>query len=200
VDTRAPTARGRPRLAGNLLLFSGPDTYDEGRGIGETGLSVYLDFADAIGRLGVEVIRGGLQPDVDDPGAARARGESFSDHGANRLGASALMQGGADGYFVIPCTLANSLASTPLAVVTTGHEAFREAEASIEARTQALLSVKGRRTPREIHRELGKLLWEYVGMSPRARTPRPCGSSAPSSRTWPCCRREIPSACAGRWR
>jgi succinate dehydrogenase / fumarate reductase flavoprotein subunit len=90
---------------------------------------------------------------------------NFSDHGANRLGASALMQGLADGYFVIPYTLGNYLASNPSEKVTTDHPAFQEAEASTRAHVEKLLAIKGKRTPRDLHRELGKIMWEYVGMS-----------------------------------
>src|SRR5512135_1539385 len=90
---------------------------------------------------------------------------NFSDHGANRLGASALMQGLADGYFVIPYTIGDYLAGTKLEKVTTDHEAFREAADAVQKRISQLLSVKGTRTIRAIHRELGRLLWDYVGMS-----------------------------------
>jgi succinate dehydrogenase / fumarate reductase flavoprotein subunit len=90
---------------------------------------------------------------------------NFSDHGANRLGASALMQGLADGYFVIPYTLAHYIAGTPLAKVTTDHDAFGEAENEVRARLDRMLSIRGGRTPRELHRELGRVLWDYVGMS-----------------------------------
>ncbi|HEY3380480.1 MAG TPA: fumarate reductase/succinate dehydrogenase flavoprotein subunit [Vicinamibacterales bacterium] len=174
---------------------------DEGYGVGETGLSVFLDFADAIGRLGREVIRerygnlfqmyekitdedpykvpmrifpaihyamGGLWVDYNlmstIPGLFVAGEANFSDHGANRLGASALMQGLADGYFVIPSTLAGYLGSTALPKVGPDHDAFDEAAARVAARLTKLLSIKGRRTPREIHRELGQLLWHHVGM------------------------------------
>ena len=175
---------------------------DEGRGVGDSGLAVYLDFADAIERLGVDVIKGryGNLFDMytkitdDDPYRVPMRiypaihytmgglwvdynlmstipglhvlGEAnFSDHGANRLGASALMQGLADGYFVIPYTLAHYLGSTPLPAVTTDHDAFREAETSVQAQINRLLSVKGSRTPRQLHRELGAVLWDDVGMA-----------------------------------
>ncbi len=175
---------------------------DEGRGVGPTKLAVYLDFADAIGRLGEEVIRerygnlfqmyekitdenpyrvpmriypaihyvmGGLWVDYNlmstIPGLHVLGEANFSDHGANRLGASALMQGLADGYFVIPYTLANYLASTPLPNVTTDHDAFAEAEASARARLDKIQAVKGHLTPREIHRQLGQLMWDDVGMS-----------------------------------
>jgi succinate dehydrogenase / fumarate reductase flavoprotein subunit len=93
---------------------------------------------------------------------------NFSDHGANRLGASALMQGLADGYFVIPYTMAHYIASAPIPQVTTEHDAFREAETRVQERLTRLLSVKGSKTPRELHRELGRLLWDEVGMSRNA--------------------------------
>jgi succinate dehydrogenase / fumarate reductase flavoprotein subunit len=174
---------------------------DEGRGAGETGLSVYLDFAESIGRLGEATIRerygnlfqmyqkitdenpyqspmriypavhytmGGLWVDYDlmstIPGLFVLGEANFSDHGANRLGASALMQGLADGYFVAPSTLPNYLASSALPKVTTGHEAFTEAEASVKAKLNRLIAVKGKRTPREIHRALGTVMWDKVGM------------------------------------
>ena len=175
---------------------------DEGRGVGESGLAVYLDFKDAIGRLGADVIRsrygnlfdmytkitdedpytlpmriypaihytmGGLWVDYNlmstIPGLHVLGEANFSDHGANRLGASALMQGLADGYFVIPYTLAHYLGSTSLPAVTTDHDAFKEAEAGVQLQIDRLLSVKGSRTPRELHRELGALLWDEVGMA-----------------------------------
>ena len=175
---------------------------DEGRGVGDSGLAVYLDFADAIKRLGADVIRGryGNLFDMytkitdDDPFRVPMRiypaihytmgglwvdynlmstipglhvlGEAnFSDHGANRLGASALMQGLADGYFVVPYTLAHYLGGTSLPAVTTEHEAFREAEVSVQAHIDRLLSVNGSRTPRQLHRELGAVLWDDVGMA-----------------------------------
>jgi succinate dehydrogenase / fumarate reductase flavoprotein subunit len=90
---------------------------------------------------------------------------NFSDHGANRLGASALMQGLADGYFVIPYTLANYLGGSPFPAVSTDHDAFKEAETAVQTRINKLLSVKGNETPRQLHRRLGQLLWDYVGMS-----------------------------------
>jgi succinate dehydrogenase / fumarate reductase flavoprotein subunit len=90
---------------------------------------------------------------------------NFSDHGANRLGASALMQGLADGYFVIPYTLAHYLGSHTFAAVSTDHDAFAEAESAVRQRIDQLLSVKGSRTPRQLHRELGALLWDDVGMA-----------------------------------
>src|SRR6476469_1865574 len=175
---------------------------DEGRGVGESGLAVYLDFADAINRLGRDVIAtrygnlfdmyrkitdedpyvvpmriypaihytmGGLWVDYNlmsnVPGLHVLGEANFSDHGANRLGASALMQGLADGYFVIPYTLANYLGGTPLPAVNTEHDAFNEAEASVRANIERLLSVKGSKTPRQLHRELGAVLWDDVGMA-----------------------------------
>src|SRR5205085_6558822 len=175
---------------------------DEGRGVGESGLAVYLDFAEAIARQGREVITarygnlfdmyrkitdedpyvvpmriypaihyamGGLWVDynlMSNVAGLHVLGEAnFSDHGANRLGASALMQGLADGYFVIPYTLANYLGGTPLPAVGEDHDAFRDAEDSVQARIDKLLSVKGHETPRQLHRRLGQLLWDHVGMS-----------------------------------
>jgi succinate dehydrogenase / fumarate reductase flavoprotein subunit len=175
---------------------------DEGRGVGDSGLAVYLDFADSIGRLGVEVIKsrygnlfdmymkitgedpykvpmriypaihyamGGLWVDYNlmstIPGLHVLGEANFSDHGANRLGASALMQGLADGYFVIPYTLAHYLGSTSFPAVATDHDAFREAENAVQERIDTLLNVKGSKTPRELHRQLGQLLWDDVGMS-----------------------------------
>jgi succinate dehydrogenase / fumarate reductase flavoprotein subunit len=174
---------------------------DEGRGVGETGLGVYLDLADAIKRLGEDTIRerygnlcdmyeritdenpykvpmrifpashytmGGLWVDYNlmstIPGLHVAGEANFSDHGANRLGASALMQGLADGYFVLPYTIGNYLASTKQAKVDTSHAAFKEAESAVAARLTRLLSVKGKRTVDSFHRELGKIMWEDCGM------------------------------------
>ncbi len=89
---------------------------------------------------------------------------NFSDHGANRLGASALMQGLADGYFVIPYTLGNYLASTTLGKVEQSHEAFQDSQAATNQRIQKLMSIKGKRTANSFHRELGDIMWEYCGM------------------------------------
>ncbi|MEL6538808.1 MAG: succinate dehydrogenase (quinone) flavoprotein subunit, partial [Bacteroidota bacterium] len=98
-----------------------------------------------------------------------ATGESnFSDHGANRLGASALMQGLADGYFVLPYTIGNYLATMPYDKVSTDHEAFKLAEAEVKERIQKLLSIKGKRTVESLHKELGKVVWDYCGMSRNA--------------------------------
>jgi len=175
---------------------------DEGRGVGETGLGVYLDFADAIKRLGKEVIEerygnlfqmyqritdenpyevpmriypavhytmGGLWVDynlMSTIDGLHVTGEAnFSDHGANRLGASALMQGLADGYFIIPNTIGDYLASQKLAKVDTDHDAFREAIHAVAERTKKFLSIDGKRTVASFHRELGKIMWDYCGMS-----------------------------------
>jgi succinate dehydrogenase / fumarate reductase flavoprotein subunit len=175
---------------------------DEGRGVGESGLGVYLDFADAIKRLGEGVIRerygnlfemyqritdenpykvpmriypavhytmGGLWVDYNLMSTVEGLhviGEAnFSDHGANRLGASALMQGLADGYFVIPNTIGDYLASARPAKVDTSHAAFREAEAQVAERTKRFLSIKGKRTVDSFHRELGQIMWDYCGMA-----------------------------------
>ncbi|MBQ0901378.1 fumarate reductase/succinate dehydrogenase flavoprotein subunit [Micromonospora sp. U21] len=174
---------------------------DEGRGVGPTKLGVYLDFADAIGRLGRKAIEakygnlfemyeritgedpyevpmriypavhytmGGLWVDYDlqssIPGLFVIGEANFSDHGANRLGASALMQGLADGYFVLPTTIANYLASGPLEKVDASHPAAVEARADVEDRVQRLLAVNGDRTVDSFHRELGQIMWEHCGM------------------------------------
>ncbi|MGB3619418.1 MAG: fumarate reductase/succinate dehydrogenase flavoprotein subunit [Catalinimonas sp.] len=175
---------------------------DEGRGVGKTGLAVYLDFADAIARDGLETISakygnlfemyekitgenpyqtpmrifpavhytmGGLWVDYNlmttVPGLYALGEANFSDHGANRLGASALMQGLADGYFVIPYTMGDYLATVGWDKVTTDHPAFREAEQGVQKNIEKLLSINGTRTVDEIHRELGLIMWEYCGMS-----------------------------------
>ncbi len=177
---------------------------DDGRGVGESGLGVYLDFADSIKRLGVDTIRerygnlfdiyrtitgedayqrpmrifpavhytmGGLWVDYNLmsnlPGLHVLGEANFSDHGANRLGASALMQGLADGYFVLPYTLPVYLASVDKkkASYTTDHPAFKETEAAVNAQLQRLLSIKGKRTVTSFHRELGLLMWDKCGMS-----------------------------------
>jgi succinate dehydrogenase / fumarate reductase, flavoprotein subunit len=175
---------------------------DEGRGVGKSGLGVYLDFSDATRRLGEATIRerygnlfdmyeritgenpykvpmrifpashyvmGGLWVDYNlmstIPGLFVLGEANFSDHGANRLGASALMQGLADGYFVAPYTVGNYLASNALGKLKTDAPAFKEAEASALARTRTLLGIKGTRTVDSFHRELGKIMWEYCGMA-----------------------------------
>ncbi|MGN6384785.1 MAG: fumarate reductase/succinate dehydrogenase flavoprotein subunit [Verrucomicrobiota bacterium] len=175
---------------------------DEGRGVGPSGLGVYLDFSDAIKRLGESTIRerygnlfdmyetitgenayktpmriypalhytmGGLWVDYHlmstIPGLFVLGEANFSDHGANRLGASALMQGLADGYFVIPYTIGNYFASNKIARPSTSSPEFKKAEEEARAITQRLLNVKGKRTVTSFHRELGKLLWEHCGMA-----------------------------------
>ncbi len=175
---------------------------DEGRGVGPGGLGVYLDFADAISRLGVQTIRdrygnlfdiyekitgenpyevpmriypavhytmGGLWVDYElqstIPGLFVIGEANFSDHGANRLGASALMQGLADGYFVLPYTIGNYLASNKLPAVSVDDPAARAVEAEVQQRITHLLHVDGKRSVDSFHRELGKLMWDACGMS-----------------------------------
>ena len=167
---------------------------------------MYLDFRDAIERLGVSVIRerygnlfemyerltgedpykvpmriypaihytmGGLWVDYNlmstIPGLYVIGEANFSDHGANRLGASALMQGLADGYFILPYTIGDYLASTKFEKLSPEQGEFREAESQVRERIERLLSIRGRRTVDSLHRELGKLLWEYCGMARNAK-------------------------------
>jgi succinate dehydrogenase / fumarate reductase flavoprotein subunit len=178
---------------------------DEGRGVGETGNGVYLDFADAIGRLGEPTIRerygnlfdmyeritgespyrvpmriypavhytmGGLWVDYNlmstIPGLHVLGEANFSDHGANRLGASALMQGLADGYFIIPYTLGDYLATAKLEPVTTDHAEFRRVAGEVSDRVSRLLAVNGRRSVDSFHRELGRIMWDWCGMARNA--------------------------------
>jgi succinate dehydrogenase / fumarate reductase, flavoprotein subunit len=175
---------------------------DEGRGVGPGGQGVYLDFGDAIKRLGEHAIRerygnlfemyeritdenpykvpmriypaihytmGGLWVDYNlmstIPGLYVIGEANFSDHGANRLGASALMQGLADGYFILPYTIGDYLAQAKLPKVDTSHTAFREVEAEVRTKITRLLDIKGKRTVDSFHRQLGKLLWDYCGMA-----------------------------------
>ncbi len=175
---------------------------DEGRGVGPGGRGVYLDFADAIKRLGEDQIRerygnlfemyeritnenpykvpmriypaahytmGGLWVDYNlmstIPGLHVAGEANFSDHGANRLGASALMQGLADGYFVLPYAIGDYLASNKLEPVSADAPEVKAAVADVKTRTDRLLGVKGTRTVASFHRELGKIMWEYCGMA-----------------------------------
>lgn len=175
---------------------------DEGRGVGSSGLAVYLDFRDSIQRLGEDTIRqrygnlfdmyeritgqnpyktpmmiypavhytmGGLWVDYNlmssIPGLHVLGEANFSDHGANRLGASALMQGLADGYFVIPYTLGIYLANAKLKPVDTSHAAFRDSEKEIRGRINKLMSNGGSRPVDDFHKTLGRLIWDYVGMS-----------------------------------
>jgi succinate dehydrogenase / fumarate reductase, flavoprotein subunit len=174
---------------------------DEGRGVGPGGLGVYLDFGDAIERLGRKAIEakygnlfdmyaqitgedpyetpmriypavhytmGGLWVDYDlqstIPGLFVIGEANFSDHGANRLGASALMQGLADGYFVLPNTINDYLADGPFEVVTDEHPAVAQAVDGVQAQVQKLLSINGTRTVASFHRELGRLMWDLCGM------------------------------------
>ena len=175
---------------------------DNGQGVGATGKSVYLDFSDAIKRLGegavsekygnlfqmyeritgedpykrpmrvypaVHYTMGGLWVDYNlqstIPGLHVLGEANFSDHGANRLGASALMQGLADGYFVVPYTIGNYIATTKMDKVDTNHEAFKESVASVKAQTAKMMGIKGSQTVDELHKKLGHIMWEDVGMS-----------------------------------
>jgi succinate dehydrogenase / fumarate reductase flavoprotein subunit len=181
---------------------SAKEVCDEGRGVGPGGLGVYLDFSDAIRRLGADKIAekygnlfemyeritdedpykvpmriypathytmGGLWVDYNlqstIPGLLVGGEANFSDHGANRLGASALMQGLADGYFILPYTVGNYLASTKLEKVDESHPEARAAVAEVEERISRLLSVRGKRTVTSFHRALGKIMWERCGMA-----------------------------------
>jgi len=175
---------------------------DEGRGVGPGGRGVYLDFADAIGRLGEDAVRekygnlfemyqritdenpyrvpmriypashytmGGLWVDYElmstIPGLFVLGEANFSDHGANRLGASALMQGLADGYFVIPYTIGNYLAGVKPGGLATDHPEVKASVAAVDARLRKLLGIGGRRSPSSFYRELGHVMWEHCGMS-----------------------------------
>ncbi len=184
---------------------SAKEVCDEGRGVGESGRGVYLDFADAIARVGENTIRerygnlfhiyekitgenayerpmriypavhytmGGLWVDYNlmsnVPGLHVIGEANFSDHGANRLGASALMQGLADGYFVLPYTLPAYLAGQIGKRPATDHPEFRKAESDVQARTRKLLAINGKRSVDSFHRELGLLLWDKCGMARNA--------------------------------
>lgn len=175
---------------------------DRGMGVGETGMAVYLDFADAVSRLGVDGVSakygnlfqmyekitgedpyrtpmrifpaihytmGGLWVDYNlmstIPGCFVLGEANFSDHGANRLGASALMQGLSDGYFIAPYTLGGYFAGTALEPVSDSHPAFAACEKGCTEEIAKLMAVKGRRTASDFHRQLGNLLWENVGMA-----------------------------------
>lgn len=181
---------------------SAKEACDEGRGVGPGGLGVYLDFADAISRVGEPTIRerygnlfemyenitgedaykqpmriypavhytmGGLWVDYNlmsnVPGLHVLGEANFSDHGANRLGASALMQGLADGYFVIPYTIGNYLSTIGGKKYTTDHPEFKKTEEEVRSRTNRLLSIKGKRSVDSFHRELGLLMWDKCGMA-----------------------------------
>jgi succinate dehydrogenase / fumarate reductase flavoprotein subunit len=175
---------------------------DEGRGVGDTGLAVYLDFADAIERLGKDTIEekygnlfdmyklitaedayqvpmrifptvhytmGGLWVDYNlmstIPGLHVLGEANFSDHGANRLGASALMQGLSDGYFIIPYTIGEYLAEASLSKINTDHDAFKEAKNEVKEKNEKLLAINGNKSVKEFHHQLGDILWNNVGMS-----------------------------------
>jgi succinate dehydrogenase / fumarate reductase flavoprotein subunit len=179
---------------------------DEGRGVGETGHGVYLDFSDAIRQLGVDVIRerygnlfemyeritdenpyqvpmriypaihytmGGLWVDYylmsSVPGLFVIGEANFSDHGANRLGASALMQGLSDGYFILPYTVGDYIAKSKLEKIDAHHPEFLRAETGIADLTKRLLAINGHHTVDDMHRRLGKVLWDYCGMSRNAQ-------------------------------
>ena len=192
---------------------------DEGRGVGETSLAVYLDFRDAIARLGPHVIHerygnlfdmyqritgedpysvpmriypaihytmGGLWVDYNlmsnVPGLYVIGEANFSDHGANRLGASALMQGLADGYFVLPNTIGDYLAANPLEPVDRSNAAVRDAEAGVARFTRRLLEANGTRSVDSFHRELGKIMWDNCGMSRTAGSLKRALSKIPELR------------------
>jgi len=175
---------------------------DLGKGVGNTGLAVYLDFKEATERIGLEAIKakygnlfdmykqitgkdpytepmmifpaihytmGGLWVDYNLmsnlPGLFVLGEANFSDHGANRLGASALMQGLADGYFVAPYTAGNYLAQAKNSVLTTDHKVFKDAEKAVKDKIDKLLAIKGNRTVDDFHKELGKLLWDNCGIA-----------------------------------
>ncbi|MFO7643784.1 MAG: fumarate reductase/succinate dehydrogenase flavoprotein subunit [Desulfosarcina sp.] len=175
---------------------------DLGKGVGETGLAVFLDFADAIKRDGRDIIEkkygnlfqmyekitadnpyqtpmmiypaihytmGGLWVDYNLmstlPGLFVLGEANFSDHGANRLGASALMQGLADGYFVLPYTIGGYLAGTPKAAVTTNHQAFEKSEKQVAERIARMLAINGKRTVDDFHKTLGRIMWDFCGMA-----------------------------------
>jgi succinate dehydrogenase / fumarate reductase flavoprotein subunit len=175
---------------------------DKGKGVGDTKMAVYLDFADAIKRLGEKAINdkygnlfemyetitgdnpyqvpmkiypaphytmGGLWVDYNlmttIPGLFALGEANFSDHGANRLGASALMQGLADGYFVIPYTLGDYLATSKLAKVSTDHPEFAKEEKSVNELVSKLLSINGKQTVDDFHKRLGRIMWNNVGMA-----------------------------------
>ena len=178
---------------------------DSGRGVGDTGLGVYLDFASAIARVGKSTIvekygnlfemyeritdenpyetpmriypavhytMGGLWVDYNlmstIPGLHVLGEANFSDHGANRLGASALMQGLADGYFVLPATIGDYLASATLPALDAAHPEFRRVEDEVRARTETLLSLRGKRSVDSFHKELGAVMWDKCGMARNA--------------------------------
>jgi succinate dehydrogenase / fumarate reductase flavoprotein subunit len=186
----------------DIASRSAKEACDAGLGVGESGLGVYLDFADAIKRLGMDKVSerygnlfhmyrkitdenpfetpmrmypavhytmGGLWVDYNlmstIPGLHVIGEANFSDHGANRLGASALMQGLADGYFILPATISNYLASEKLDKTNVDAKEFTEAEAKVRAGIDQLLKIQGKRSPASFHRELGHIMWEKCGMA-----------------------------------
>jgi succinate dehydrogenase / fumarate reductase, flavoprotein subunit len=192
---------------------------DEGYGVGATGQAVYLDFADAIKRMGHEVVAakygnlfdmyhhitdenpyempmkiypaihytmGGLWVDYNlmstIPGLFVLGEANFSDHGANRLGASALMQGLADGYFVIPYTIGGYFNAVELKKVGTDHERVREMENRVQQQTEKMLAIKGKRTVDDFHRALGKLVWDQCGMARTAKGLKEAKAKIPNLR------------------
>lgn len=181
---------------------SAKEACDDGRGVGPTKYGVYLDFADAINRLGKNVIEqrygnlfdmyhlindedpykvpmriypaahyamGGLWVDYNlmstIPGLFVLGEANFSDHGANRLGASALMQGLADGYFIIPYTIGNYFARSGAQNISSDRKEFKEVEGQVDERIKKLFAINGKRTVESFHKELGQIMWEHCGMA-----------------------------------
>src|SRR5204863_338614 len=196
IDGHAKGIVARDLVSGEMGSRAAKEVCDEGRGVGPGSRGVYLDFADAIKRLGEDKIRerygnlfgmyekitgenayrtpmriypavhytmGGLWVDynlMSNVAGLFVLGEAnFSDHGANRLGASALMQGLADGYFVLPSTIGHYFASSTRGKPSPGDAEFKRVEEEVRARAKRLLSIEGKRTVTSLHRELGKLLW-----------------------------------------
>jgi len=186
----------------DIASRSAKEVCDIGRGVGDSGLGVYLDFSSAVERLGSSVVAerygnlfqmyeritaenpyqtpmriypavhytmGGLWVDYHlqstIPGLFVIGEANFSDHGANRLGASALMQGLADGYFILPYTIGNYLASTATPPLSTDATVFQAVEQDVNGRVKTLLSKQGARSPDSFHRELGHIMWEECGMA-----------------------------------
>jgi succinate dehydrogenase / fumarate reductase flavoprotein subunit len=189
----------------DIASRSAKEVCDQGRGVGASGLAVYLDFADAIKRDGKKKIEerygnlfdmyqqitgenpyetpmriypavhytmGGLWVDYNlmttVPGLYALGEANFSDHGANRLGASALMQGLADGYFVIPYTIGDYLAGMAPTKIGTDHPEFKKAEEDVKAQINKLLNINGKKTVDQFHKEMGKIMWDYCGMARNA--------------------------------
>lgn len=189
----------------DIASRSAKEVCDQGRGVGASGLAVYLDFADAIKRDGrkkieerygnlfdmyqqitgenpyetpmriypaVHYTMGGLWVDYNlmttVPGLYALGEANFSDHGANRLGASALMQGLADGYFVIPYTIGDYLAGMPPTKISTDHPEFKKAEEDVKTQINKILSINGNKTVDQFHKEMGKIMWDYCGMARNA--------------------------------